>query len=1104
VSFKLLFGRVAKTRENGKKMSRDSRGVRKILSVGIGALIASVPALSFGLGLGPIKVNSALNEPLDAEIDFTAVSDTELKTFEIGLAPSGAFQAMGIERTATMSSIQFVIARRSSGQPYVHVTTRVPYSEPYLHLLVQAEWAGGRMRREYTALIDPPFLTASRPSAIEAPQVQAPMPAEEMPLAKAEPMPAPQPEVAAEPAPSVQPEAMPPVAEVTPQAEAPKPVAEMPPAAVETAPVAPAQAPVTPVQPLATETQPPAATVEPVASASPTLVETPAVDSVPQRLLGPDHIVPVSAPDWATVDRYRVKRGDTAFDIARRIRRDKSVSLEQVVLALYDTNPNAFFDRNTNNLSAGKILRVPDRETVAKRKPSNARREFLAQYDVWQEYKLKLARSRDAVTVADAAAVTPAPQAEAAPAKPQASAKPGTVPVAPAKPRTGLPEAPKPVEKAAAPKVEAPAKPAAPAATAKVEVAKPKGVVVPPTREARKEELLKIVRANLDKKNGEQSGKPAETESKAETKPQLAERAAAAGGDVKTPPPPTADKAGKPMEGAKDSRPVTVENPALAKPGTEKPAPAGIKTGAPAATPSKPLPVAKKPPAPRKPVAPPPPPKEEDFVAMLMGMLDEVLNNQIILMVAGGVLALVLGVGAIYARRRRKSLSEFEESILTTGDVSTGEFSAGSQNISAGGASDTSFLSDFSQAGFGDISTDDVDPIAEAEVYLAYGRDEQAEEILKDAVVKHPKRHELKEKLLEIYSQRGDVGAFETLAEELYAATEGRGGELWTRVADMGKKLNPGNPMFQGGAPAKASVAPTAAVAAAAESLDFGGTGAGAEGVGALFEDEGAAGDSGDMDFNMDLSIDTSPAVDFSLPGAAPAAAPARGTAAPADTGDLDFNMDLGMSTGGSAEEGAGELGLDFGVAQSGTDLSAAQDDSGGLDFALDAGSMESDEGSTDLDVGGLDFGGAGLGGESEALASDEGDVALSEDDVLDFDALRANKPENNRSGLSLSIATDDADMSFSEEMSLGDAAAQESGLSFEREERGVSAAVAEPGADEGSADQWDEAATKLDLAKAYIDMGDAEGARSILEEVQVEGNADQKRQATELAAQLS
>lgn len=1041
-------------------MSRDSRGVQKILMAGIGALIACVPALGFGLGLGPIKVNSALNEPLDAEIDFTAVNDTELKTFEIGLAPSGAFQAMGIERTATMSSIQFVISRRNNGQPYVQVTTRVPYSEPYLHLLVQAEWAGGRMRREYTALIDPPFLSASRPSAIEAPQIPMPAPVEVEAL--------PEPQIAAKVEPAVEPAAeLPPepsVASVLPPVETvpePAPVGPTP-----TSPVAPAitaedaAAPVVESTPPVLEPSTPV--VEPVTTAE-------SKDYVPTGLLGPDHIVPVSAPDWATVERYHVKRGDTAYDIARRIRRDRNISLEQVVLALYDSNPKAFFGKNTSNLSAGKILRIPDREAVVRRKPATARREFLAQYDVWQEYKLKLARSRDAVTVADAVVKTPAPKASA---KPEPAAKPGTIPAAPAKPKAGLSPVPKPAEKAAAPKVESPARPAE---TVKAAEAKPKGVVVPPTREARKEELLKIVRANLDKKSGEQRGKPAETEAKPETKPQLAE-STAAGGDAKAPPLATADKAGKPVEGARDSRPVTIENPALAKPGTEKPAPADIKTDASAATPGKPLPVAKQRPAPRKPVAPPPPPKEEDLVAMLMGILDEVLGNQFILMVAGGVLALVLGVGAVYARRRRRSLSEFEESILTTGDVSAGEFSTGSQDMSAGSASDTSFLSDFSQAGFGDISTDDVDPIAEAEVYLAYGRDEQAEEILKDAVVKHPKRHELKEKLLEIYSQRGDVGAFETLAEELYAATGGRGGELWRRVAELGSKLNPENPMFQGGAPVKKPGAGAVAAPGAAG------------GAAGLFGEEKVAEDSGAIGFDMDLNIDTSPAMDFTAPGLARASASL-------DEG-MDFSMDLGSPTGESGESGSDDLGLEFGV--------SAGQESGGLDFSFESDRTETGEGSGGHAAGAPDFGAMGLGDEAQGFGTNDDEVALSDDEALDFEALRANTPENNRSGLSLDIGTDVSDISFDDEISLGDAAARETGLSFEREEGGVSAAVAEPGVDEGDPDQWDEAATKLDLAKAYIDMGDAEGARSILEEVQVEGNADQQRQATALAAQLS
>jgi pilus assembly protein FimV len=100
-------------------------------------------------------------------------------------------------------------------------------------------------------------------------------------------------------------------------------------------------------------------------------------------------------------------------------------------------------------------------------------------------------------------------------------------------------------------------------------------------------------------------------------------------------------------------------------------------------------------------------------------------------------------------------MAEFEESILTDTGATTEEpaITDSGERVTTS-AGNTSFLSDFSQGGMGNISTDEVDPLAETEVYLAYGRDEQAEEILKEAVAKDPSRHELKVKLLEIYAGR--------------------------------------------------------------------------------------------------------------------------------------------------------------------------------------------------------------------------------------------------------------------------------------------------------------------------------------------------------------
>ena len=429
-------------------------------------------------------------------------------------------------------------------------------------------------------------------------------------------------------------------------------------------------------------------------------------------------------------------------------------------------------------------------------------------------------------------------------------------------------------------------------------------------------------------------------------------------------------------------------------------------------------------------------------------MVDEALGNQFIMIIIGGLVVLGGAVGLIYVRRRRKSLSEFEESILTSGDINTGEISTGSEDI-AGDSGDTSFLSDFSQGGMGNISTDEVDPVAEADVYLAYGRDEQAEEILKDAIVKNPARHELKEKLLEIYAQRGDVGAFETLAEELYASLEGKGGELWDRVAAMGSTLNSGNPMFQGGAPSAAPATPAmdagaglemttpatdvAPVAEETRLIDL-----------SQMQEEAMAPeidmDTGSLDMLDGSSDETEVVPDSELDG-------------------LEFNLDI--SSGNTAEV----MPESNEIKAPSLDVGVSEENSGAIDF---------EAGTTPEQV------------QEDEIAFDADEISI--EPVADEDVTALDVSE-----MDTSLDISDLDAGG---LSMGEEAAGDLGVA-------VSPEVEQVGANMGSADQWDEAATKLDLAKAYIDMGDAEGARSILEEVALEGNEDQQRQAADLASQV-
>src|SRR5213079_1998669 len=140
----------------------------------------------------------------------------------------------------------------------------------------------------------------------------------------------------------------------------------------------------------------------------------------------------------------------------------------------------------------------------------------------------------------------------------------------------------------------------------------------------------------------------------------------------------------------------------------------------------------------------------------------------------------------------------FEDSIISGTDIKTNTVfgSTGGGVVNTG---ENSLASDFSREGLGNIDTDEVDPIAEAEVYLAYGRDAQAEEILKEALKKDAQRQEIYLKLLEIHAQHNKPSAFETVATELYSISNGQG-EIWHKAMALGRQLDPNNPLYSEGA----------------------------------------------------------------------------------------------------------------------------------------------------------------------------------------------------------------------------------------------------------------------------------------------------------------
>jgi FimV-like protein len=153
-------------------------------------------------------------------------------------------------------------------------------------------------------------------------------------------------------------------------------------------------------------------------------------------------------------------------------------------------------------------------------------------------------------------------------------------------------------------------------------------------------------------------------------------------------------------------------------------------------------------------------------------------------------LAGLLLLGWVGLRYRRRTQVLDEKMIASEGVQSVFDQAGGRHIDTSNSVFHSNFVPSVSQ-----LDTNEVDAVAEADVYIAYGRDEQAEEILQDALRLHPDRHALRVKLLEIYATRKDRQKFGTLAAELRVLTHGVG-EAWKQAAQMGVVLDPGNLLY--------------------------------------------------------------------------------------------------------------------------------------------------------------------------------------------------------------------------------------------------------------------------------------------------------------------
>lgn len=629
-----------------------------LLSTAVAVALGAVSADASALALGRLNVQSALGEPLRAEIEVTEISAAEADGLKVGIASAEAFRAAGVPYNSALSDVRTHLQRRADGRYVVRLTSSRLLSEPFIDLLLEANWNTGRIVRDYTVLLDPPSSrqAAAAPIAPIAPQISAPASQRSLPAVAAQPR----------------------------RQRAPAPVV--------------------------------------------------AEESPPARSAGS-----AGSPS-GTEQQVTVQAGDTASKIAGAYKA-ADVSLDQMLVALLRANPDAFIGGNVNRIKAGAVLNVPDASQVNTVPAPEARRTVTAQSRDFGEYRRRLAENAPTSRVADA-------------------------------------------DRRASGKLEANVQDrnAANAAADKLKITQG-GVAGPSTEDqiaqARQAQESKARVAELSKNIKDLNQLQA---SSGATPPVSAAPAPAA------PVAPATNTPASPAAASGTGSPAPDAGPSL--PAGAAPAAIAAATPSPAAPPAAAAPAT-------APVAAPalaaakasaPAPVERGFFA-------ELLDNPI--MLGGAALIALLVAFLLYRvlgrKRRDAGDSVFLESRMPK-DSFFGASGGESVDTKNRGNSVVSSLS-YSPS---QLDAGDVDPVAEADVYLAYGRDLQAEEILREALRVNPERTAIHLKLLEIHAKRRDLRAYEALAADVHKLTGGTGTD-WNRVVELGKDLDPSNPLYEAG-----------------------------------------------------------------------------------------------------------------------------------------------------------------------------------------------------------------------------------------------------------------------------------------------------------------
>src|SRR5271170_5663080 len=123
---------------------------------GLLAGIAVLPASALALGLGKLTVDSSLGQPLSARIELTAAQKDELDSLAAKVADQSVYRDNNVTYPVVMGRARVTVEQGPNAQPFLRITTTQAVNEPFIDLIVEVNWATGRIVRNYTFLLDPP------------------------------------------------------------------------------------------------------------------------------------------------------------------------------------------------------------------------------------------------------------------------------------------------------------------------------------------------------------------------------------------------------------------------------------------------------------------------------------------------------------------------------------------------------------------------------------------------------------------------------------------------------------------------------------------------------------------------------------------------------------------------------------------------------------------------------------------------------------------------------------------------------------------------------------------------------------------------------------